>query len=76
VKEFFYNLGFALYMTRFRIYALVLTCAGWVTFANLLTAYVGIQYLDLIVYALVGWYWLGGVVMPWVEHKLEKVFDY
>lgn len=63
-------------MTRFTIYALVLTCVGWIAFAKLFEIYVGREYLDTLVYALVGWYWLGAVVAPWVERKLEKVFGY
>ena len=76
MKEFFYNLSIALYMTRFKLYAVLLTCFGWIVFASTMEHFVGKEYLDLLVYALLGWYWLGDVVMPWVERKLEEVFDF
>ena len=75
MKEFLVNLTLAVYMTRFKIYALVLTCAAWLAFAKLVQYFIGQEYLDLLVYALVGWFWLGGVVMPWVQRKLEHIFD-
>ena len=75
MKDFLFILGFAIYQTRYKLYALAITCIGWIAFASSVEHFVGKEYLDLLVYALVGWYWLGQVVMPWVESKLEQIFD-
>lgn len=50
--------------------ALVITIGAWIIFGSLVPRAI----LDVIVYGIVGWFWMGGVVVPWVERKLEKRF--
>ena len=76
MKDFLLALQIALYETRFKLYALALTVVGWLLFATATENFLGRQYLDAVVYVLVGWYWLGNTVVPYVEKKLEKVFDF
>ena len=47
---------------------------SWGIFADLFSQFIGRAWLDLIVYGLVGWYWLGYHIIPWVERKLEELF--
>lgn len=68
------NFFLAVYMIRFKLLAIIGTCLGWVIFADLFSQFIGRVWLDLIVYGLVGWYWLGHHVIPWVERKLEELF--
>lgn len=64
----------AVYMIRFKLMAIIGTCLGWAVFAHLFENQIGKPYLDVLVYGLLGWYWLGGIVVPWVERKLEELF--
>lgn len=70
MKYFLQMFKTEVYKQRFALGALLLAIGGWVLFAELVPR--GI--LDGIVYALVGWYWLGRVMVPWIERKLEELF--
>lgn len=59
-----------IYSKRYSLAALVLVVSTWLTVAT----WVPQQYLDILAYYALGWFWLGGVVMPWVESKLENLF--
>lgn len=66
----------AIYETRAKILSLFAVCAGWLIVASIVETYIGREILDVFAYGILGWYWLGGVVHPWVEKKLEQLFDY
>lgn len=70
VKDYFQAFCIALYMTRNTIFALVITIGTWLLFASLVPT----KYVDLVAYGITGYYWLGAVVAPWVEQKLEQLF--
>lgn len=74
MKDFLTAVKLGLYTQRFNLLAMVISCVSWVVFANFVENQFGKQYLDAVAYGLLGWYWLGGTVMPWVEKKLERYF--
>jgi hypothetical protein len=65
----------AAYKLRHNILAVLIACVSWIVFAHFVQGTVGKVWLDTIAYALLGWYWLGGVVVPWIERKLENLFE-
>lgn len=58
------------YRNRYSLAALVVVTSTWL----IISAVVPQQYLDILAYYALGWFFLGGVVMPWVEAKLENLF--
>lgn len=74
MKDFFLAVKLGLYHSRFNLMAMILACGGWLVFAHLVMEWGGKDWLDAFAYCLLGWFWLGRVVMPWVEHKLEELF--
>lgn len=63
MKEWFYR-------KRYSLAALVLVISTWLIIAS----YVPQKFLDLFAYWALGYYFLGDVVVPWVEARLEKYF--
>lgn len=75
MRDYLVALKTVLYNERFELAALVIACVGWIVFASMVENFIGKEVLDVLVYGLVGWYWLGRIVAPWIERKLEKLFD-
>lgn len=55
---------------RFALLALVITISTWLT----ISYWVPTKYLDLLAYWALGWWFLGGICVPWVEANLTKLF--
>lgn len=53
------------------ILALLITLVTWILVASILPDAV----INVITSFAFGWFFLGDVVQPWVERKLEKLFD-
>lgn len=75
MKNWFLAIQIALSESRTKLWALTIGIAAWLIVSELISEFLGTRVLNAIVYALVGWYWLGSVVIPWIEHKLEDIFE-
>lgn len=53
------------------ILAMVITIITWLMVAYLVPDVV----INVITAFSFGWFFLGGVVQPWIERKLEKLFE-
>lgn len=76
MRDYFEALKIALYKQRFSLLSLIIACVGWVVIAGFVSGTFGQNYVDIFAYSIAGYYWLGGIVAPWLERKLEKLFDY
>lgn len=74
MKTFLLAVKIAIYNLRVKLLATLLVCVSWIVVANFIENNLGKAVLDAIVYAMVGWYWLAQVAVPWAEKKLEKLF--
>lgn len=70
MKDWILAFKIVAYEQRFNLTATILAVSLWFLIAEMVPRSV----LDLVVYGLVGWFWLGGIVIPWIEQKLEKLF--
>lgn len=57
------------YLLDNKIYALVLTIVGWVALSGIINSF-SHTLMDMVAYALLGWYWLGDRVFPQVQRWL------
>ena len=71
MRDFVLALQITLYEKRYLLVASALVVAAWLIFSAVIPS----KYVDLIVYAVFGWCFLGSVVIPWIEAKLEKLFS-
>lgn len=60
-----------LYKERHHMLATVIAVLGWLVFAEAVTYWLGAQTLHVFIAIIAGWYWLGKVVIPWIENKLK-----
>lgn len=51
-----------------RVLALLITIAAWILFATLVPE----KIVTIIQAFAFGWYFLGGVALPWVQDKIER----
>lgn len=72
MKQFWHEFCIGIYMQRFQLGALFLVCAIWLVLVELV---IPSDFLDAIVYCSFGWFVLGNVFVPWMEHKLQQLFD-
>lgn len=70
MKDFFAVLWKTIKRQKFGLLALAIVVGTWIWLATVIPN----QYLDVFAYAVLGWYWLGEVVVPWVEAHLERLF--
>lgn len=71
MKDWWLSFCVAVHQQRVGLYALAIVIATWLA----LTSVIPSKYVDVFCYAIVGYYWLGGVLVPWVERKLQKLFS-
>lgn len=55
---------------RCGLVSLLLVVSAWMV----IISFVPTKILDILAYYALGWFFLGGVVVPWVEARLEKLF--
>ena len=72
MKQFWHEFCIQAYIQRFSLIALLLVVAIWILLAELI---IPREVLDVIVYCAFGWFVLGEVLVPWVERKLNKLFN-
>lgn len=72
MKDLWHAVCVGVYLSRFNLLALVLVVGIWVVVAEWL---IPRSILDAIVYLCFGWLVLGKVCLPWMERKLEKLFN-
>lgn len=72
MKAFWYEFCVQVWASRATMLALLLVIATWVLLAEWVLAPV---VRDHIVYFCFGWFVLGKVLVPWIEHKLTKLFS-
>jgi len=72
MKQFWHEFCIQAYMQRFQVLALVSVILVWLVVAELVLSR---EVRDMIVYACFGWFVLGALLVPWVERKLEKLFN-
>lgn len=71
MKDWLFAIQLGIYRQRYALAAMLISVGTWLLVGSLVPS--GI--LDMFVYAIFGWYWLGAVVVPWIETKLEKLFS-
>ena len=72
MKEFWQELCIQAYMQRVKLWALLVVVATWIVLAEWVVPKL---WVDLVVYFAFGWFVLGEIAMPWVEQKLNKLFN-
>ena len=72
IKELWQEICIKVYLNKLSILAGFLTIGVWLVLA---TWIIPRELLDVIVYICFGWFVLGEVLVPWVERKLNKLFD-
>jgi len=72
MKQFWHEFCVQAYVQRFELWALVLVSALWIVLAEWV---IPRNWLDTIVYVCFGWFVLGKIFVPWMEQKLQKLFN-
>lgn len=72
MKQFWHEFCLQVYMNRFQLWAMTAVVVAWLVVAEWVLSP---EVRDMIVYACFGWFVLGAVLVPWVERKLEKLFN-
>jgi len=72
MKDLWYAVCVGVYMSRFNLLAMVLVLGAWLVLAEWIVPPVLVQ---AVVYLCFGWFVLGKIIVPYVERKLEKLFD-
>lgn len=72
MKQFWHEFCLQVYMNRFQLWAMTAVIVAWLIIAEWVLSP---EVRDMIVYACFGWFVLGAVLVPWVERKLEKLFN-
>ena len=72
MKQFWHELCIQVYIRRFELWALTLVIALWIALAEWV---IPRPILDTIVYGCFGWLVLGKIFVPWMEQKLQQLFD-
>ena len=72
MKQFWHEFCLQVYMNRFQLWAMTAVIVAWLVIAEWVLSP---EIRDMIVYACFGWFVLGAVLVPWVERKLEKLFN-
>ena len=72
MKAFWHEVCIQAYLRRFELWALALVIVVWLVLAELLIPPI---LLNAIVYGCFGWFVIGKIVVPYVERKLEQLFD-
>lgn len=72
MKQFWHEFCLQAYMNRFQLWAMTAVIVAWLVIAEWVLSP---EIRDMIVYACFGWFVLGAVLVPWVERKLEKLFN-
>lgn len=72
MKQFWHEFCLQVYMNRFQLWAMTAVIVAWLVIAEWVLSP---EVRDMIVYACFGWFVLGAVLVPWVERKLEKLFN-
>lgn len=72
MKDLWYAICVGVYASRFNLGAMVLVLGAWLVLAEWL---VPLVLVEAIVYLCFGWFVLGKIIVPYVERKLEQLFD-
>lgn len=72
MKQFWHEFCIQAYVRRFELWALVLVSVLWLVLAEWVLPR---NWLDAIVYVSFGWFVLGKIFVPWMERKLQKLFN-
>lgn len=72
MKEFWRELCIQAYFNRMKLVALLVVIPAWIVLSEWVVPRI---WVDVVVYFAFGWYVLGAVCVPWVEQKLNKLFN-
>lgn len=72
MKDLWHAVCVGVYLSRFNLGAMVLVLGGWIVLTEWIVPPV---LVEALVYVCFGWFVLGKVFVPWIEHKLEKLFS-
>lgn len=72
MKDLWHAVCVGVYMSRFNLGAMILVLGGWIVLTEWIVPPV---LVEALVYVCFGWFVLGKVCLPWMEHKLKQLFD-
>lgn len=59
-----------IYESRYKLLATVIVLCVWMAFAHGVVYLLGDTALTIFIAIIAGYYWLGSVIVPWVEQKI------